>query len=156
LTPTVRITKGFDADIDVERLCHRLQQCDQFRAQRAQQHLRIGELALVHARAQLRDERRTRRDADVGGQQAGFDLVEQVVVEACGLRTNNELSNPRANPLFRRRSRHVAGVAAGSAPAGAGCGFFFQKLSMETRGMSQNARMVASRQLPAPEVGVAA
>jgi hypothetical protein len=61
---------------------HRLQQGDEVAAQGTQQRVRIGELARLHALAQVVDELRRRGDADIRRQQGGFDFVEQVVVEA--------------------------------------------------------------------------
>jgi hypothetical protein len=183
LTPTVRITKG-RAPVSTLSGCA----TGSIRASRSARKARSSSPASANSRLCMRW--RKPSTSKVLADTPTSALSRQVSISSSrsssrrGLRTNND-DNPRANPLFRRRSRQpalpgaasgpvssamaraaspasaasgaiVAGVAAGSAPAGAGCGFFFQKLSMETRGMSQNARMVASRQLPAPEVGVAA
>ena len=80
LTPTISTTNGC-LPRDVERLLDRLQQRDQLLAQRGEQRVGIGELALVHALAQVLDQLGAGLDADVGGDQGGFELVEQGVVE---------------------------------------------------------------------------
>ena len=63
----------------------------------------VGELARLHALAQVFDQLRGGGDADVGGDQRGLDLVEQVVVEARVAR--EQAAELRAKALPRRRSR---------------------------------------------------
>src|SRR5690606_15767534 len=67
--------------IDRQRLCDRPQQGLQFRAQRLQQRAGVGEFARLHPPAQFLDQLGAGGHADVGGEQRGLDLVQQLVVE---------------------------------------------------------------------------
>ncbi len=66
---------------DIQRFLDRLEQGDQRLAQCGQQGRGVGEFALVHALAQVLDQLGTGLDTDVGADQGGFQLVEQVVIE---------------------------------------------------------------------------
>ncbi|MET3144314.1 UNVERIFIED_ORG: hypothetical protein ABIB63_000112 [Xanthomonas axonopodis] len=71
----------FERAVDHQRLGDRLQQRDEVGAQGLEQRLGIDEFARFHPLAQAVDQRGSGADADVGGDQRSFDLVEQVVVE---------------------------------------------------------------------------
>jgi len=69
------------AGIDLQRLRHRHQHRHQVCTQGAQQRGRIGEFARLHPLAQAFDQLRAGGHPDIGGEQRGLDVVEQVVVE---------------------------------------------------------------------------
>ncbi|MCY1414227.1 hypothetical protein D9M71_296700 [compost metagenome] len=66
---------------DLQRLFHRPQQAGEFFLQRLVQRAAVGQLLARHALGQVLDDHAGRLDADVGGQQARLDLVEQLVVD---------------------------------------------------------------------------
>ena len=65
----------------VQRLLDWHEHADECLAQGRQQRRRVGKFALVHALAQAFHQFGAGFDADIGGDQGGFEFVEQVVIE---------------------------------------------------------------------------
>ncbi len=72
---------GLARDVDLQRLLHRAQQAGQLFLQRLVQRAAVGQLLARHALGQVLHDQGGGLDADVGGQQARLDVVEQVVVD---------------------------------------------------------------------------
>src|SRR5690606_13099896 len=118
--------EGAGGRIDLQRPGDRLQHGDQCRTQGGEQGAGVGELARLHALAQAFDQGGGGGDPDVGGQQRGLDLVQQVVVEL---------------GIAREQAAEAAGegaVAQAFAPAGAagrgGGGFGWRRDVGNSRG----------------------
>src|SRR5690606_27669688 len=73
--------EGLLAGIDPQWLLHRLEQAGQLFLQRLVQRTAVGKFLARDATGKVLHDRRGGLDADVGGQQAGFQLVQQVVID---------------------------------------------------------------------------
>ena len=113
---------GLARDVDLQRLLHRAQQAGQLFLQRLVQRAAVGQLLARHALGQVLHDQGGGLDADVGGQQARLDVVEQVVVDF--LATEEQAGHAFADagaglgqPCRRRAKK--PGLVAGSLTAGA-------------------------------------
>ena len=146
LTPTTRITNGRCGAVDHQRLRAGRENLDDAAAQRRDQRLDVGELLARHALAQLVQNVLLASHADVGGDQARLELLEdrridlptaqqvrQIVAEP-GIAAVEPLAQPAQKPrtIFGRsrccgraaeHARHCSGPrdASGRADARALC-----------------------------------
>ncbi|MCY1424132.1 hypothetical protein D9M71_398680 [compost metagenome] len=67
--------------MNAQRLLDRLEQVGQLALQRLVQRIAVGQLLARDLLGQALDDHRSGFDADVGGQQAGFDFIQQVVID---------------------------------------------------------------------------